>query len=104
VRDAGDAHLTELVMDMTFDATIDRMRVRHQGAGVGGATLTYIARKELTATSLQVAMLATATTGSDLVNSFDIDDGERLSLRVNKSAPITFSPTHVLVMMRIRPR
>ena len=69
--------------------TIRNLRIRCT-AGTGGGTNTYTVRKNGVNTTLLVAILNTATNGSNLASSFTVVAGDLISVQVTKSvAPAT---------------
>lgn len=83
--------------------TIRNLRVRHNIAGVGGATITYTLRKNGATQALTCGMAATGSDANDLVNSFTVVAGDLLDLIITKSASITTSPQDVLATVEFAP-
>ena len=103
-RDDGLAHTTETTMqlEIPFAGTVRNLRVRHSGVGIGGATLTYTARKGGVPQALAVGIAASAGGGTDVANSFAVVAGDLLSLQLAKGGNITTSPTHIYATMELQ--
>jgi len=74
---------------------IKNLRVT-QIAGAGGACV-YTLTVNGVAVALSASVLATATAGSDLVNSIAVAAGDLIALQVTKGVAITTSPTRIVV-------
>lgn len=75
------------------DGTLRNFFVRHNVVGVG-PDITYEWFVNGAATGVVVALAASGTVGSDLVNSFDILQGQTVELRATHGG-ITTSPTRI---------
>ncbi|MBT8428376.1 MAG: hypothetical protein KJN79_00545 [Gammaproteobacteria bacterium] len=81
--------------------TLKNMRVRHNTAGAGAATLTYTLEKNSSGTSLVVAMSNTAQDGSDLSNTVTVAAGDLIAIEVTKSASLTSSPDNIVLTVEL---
>jgi hypothetical protein len=93
--DDGVAETSVTEIRLSRAGTLQSMRVRHNTAGTGAATLTYTLLIDGVATALAVAMSNTAQDGSNLVNSVAVTAGQRATIQVEKSGAITTSPDNV---------
>lgn len=91
----------ETINELTIPATgtLSALYVRHNVAGVGGL-ITYTVMVNGVATSLAVGMLASATTGQNTTTNISVMAGQRVAVRVTKSA-LTSGPRNVHVTMEI---
>jgi len=97
--DDGTAETTVAEFRLPAAGTLKNLRVRHNTAGTGAATITYIVQKNSVDTSLLVAMSNTAQDGSDLVNTVSVAAGDLVSIKVTKSAAITTSPDNIVASL-----
>ena len=67
-----------------------------QLAGVGAGLVVYTLTVNGVATALSVSIAATATTGSDLVNSIAVAAGDLIAFQVTKAVAITTTPTRIV--------
>lgn len=81
--------------------TLKNLRVRHNTAGVGAATITYTVQKNGSDQSLAVAMSNTAQDGSDLSNTVAVAAGDLVSIKVTKSASISTSPDNIVAALEL---
>lgn len=83
--------------------TVRRLVVRQNSPGTpGGSTLTYTALKNGAVQTLSAAMAATASQATDLVNSFTVVAGDRVSFRVVRTGPpLTMSPAGISATMEV---
>lgn len=99
--DDAVAETTAAEFRIPVSGTLKNMRVRHNTAGVGAATITYTLEVNGSGTSLAVAMSNTVQDGSDLSNTASVSAGDLVRIEVTKSAAITTSPDNIVVSMEL---
>ncbi len=87
---------TEIQLAMPRPGTIRNLRLRCT-AGTGGGTNTYTVRKNGVDTTLTVAILNTAITGTDTTHSFTVAKGDLISQRVSKSSGAGTPQSNILI-------
>jgi len=99
--DDSVAETTVASMRIPYSGVLKNLRVRHNSAGSGSATITYTVLVNGSGSSLVVAMSNTAQDGSDLVNSANVSAGDLIAIRVNKSSSISSSPDNIVASLEV---
>jgi hypothetical protein len=95
------ATVGELRHTIAKAGTLGNLFIFHNAVGVGGATLTYTVHINGVASALLVAMLATAAAGSESVTTVAVVAGDEVSIKVDKSAALTSSPTTIVATLEV---
>ena len=98
--DPGLAQTTPLVFVVPTAKTIHKLNVLQPIAGVGGDVV-YTLYVNGVASVLTATLLASAASGSDLVNNVAAPAGATLALVVTKAGAITTSPGNVEVSVEV---
>jgi hypothetical protein len=93
---SGVAPVTGVRIPITRAGTLQRMFVRCRVAGAGVTNITYTVLLNGAATTLAVAMLPTAVSASNVVNTVPVVAGDFIEIQVTKAA-IGSSPTDIEV-------
>jgi hypothetical protein len=93
---SGVAPVTGVRLPITRAGTLQRMFVRCRVAGAGATNITYTVLLNGVATALAVAMLPTAVSASNVVNTVVVAAGDFIEIQVTKAA-IGASPTDIEV-------
>jgi hypothetical protein len=82
---------------------ISRMYVYQNLPGGNGNNINYALRVNGTSTVLNVNIASTALSNSDLVDSYQINQGDLLDIEVTKALSIGSSPMNIVVSCMITP-
>ena len=90
------AEVGELSLVAPQSGILRNFRVRQNIPGGNGNPITYTVFVSGVATPIAVTLQSTALAGSNLVNSFSVATGDRISVRATKSLGISDSPRGIV--------
>ena len=94
---AAVAPTTTVILSCPRAGVLRNLFVRYRVASVGATPVVYTVLLNGVATALLVSMPAATLSGSDLVNTVTVAQGDTLEIRVTKAAAITTTPTDIIV-------
>jgi hypothetical protein len=77
------------------------VHARVAGTDTNGDSIVYTVQVNGADTAIVVSMLATATDGSDLVNTVAVAQGDRVGIKVTKTGVITGSPSDIIATLEL---